>query len=458
MGSNPIRAFLSSLPAAITPPAVRQRVSMGELLRDCVALISGRGEASGVAMATSIIERYSQLDPVARGRILEALRAGRFGADRKRLEDAIARYRDNPDASNTLALHKAAEPRRQELIRRLNLAPGGTAALVRMREDLIRAMADRGRDSDLGVVDADFVHLFSSWFNRGFLVLKRIDWTTPAHILEKIIRYEAVHQIDSWEDLRARLEPADRRCFAFFHPTLADEPLIFVEVALQGEVPDAIAPVLAMGRPATDPAKATTAVFYSISNCQLGLRGVSFGNFLIKQVVEELKRECPSLDTFVTLSPVPGFLAWMGRMRMAKNPMPFTPIDLETLKLLDGDDWQRDTAACKALKPVLQNAIAYYLLVARGRDGSAVDPVARFHLGNGARLARVNWMADLSPKGIAQAAGFMVNYHYVPADIERNHEAFANQGDVATVHAVKRLLRDPEPLSRRQSRGVAAPA
>jgi malonyl-CoA decarboxylase len=258
--------------------------------------------------------------------------------------------------------------------------------------------------------------------------------------------------------LRARLEPADRRCFAFFHPTLADEPLIFVEVALQGEIPDAIAPVLAIGRPATDPAKASTAVFYSISNCQLGLKGVSFGNFLIKQVVEELRREFPALDTFVTLSPVPGFLSWVARTRAAKNPAPFTAADLETLKLIDNDGWERDGAACKAAKPVLQNAMAYYLLVARGRDGSAADPVARFHLGNGARLARVNWMADLSPKGIAQAAGYMVNYHYVPADIERNHEAFANQGDVATVHAVKRLLRDPEPILRRQPRGAAVQA
>ena len=458
MGSNPIRTFLSSLPASMTPQAVRPRVSMGELLRDCVALISGRGEASGVALATSILERYAQLDPVSRARILEALRAGRFGADRKRLEDVIARYREIPDASNTLALHKAAEPRRQELIRRLNLAPGGTAALVRMREDLLRALADRGHASDLGVVDADFVHLFSSWFNRGFLVLRRIDWTTPAHILEKIIRYEAVHQIDSWEDLRARLEPADRRCFAFFHPTLVDEPLIFVEVALQGDIPAAIAPILAAARPATDAARATTAVFYSISNCQLGLKGVSFGNFLIKQVVEELKREFPALDTFVTLSPVPGFLAWVAQTRTARHTSPFSGADLATLDLLKNEGWQGDVAACKALKPILQNAIAYYLLVARGRDGSSIDPVARFHLGNGARLARVNWMADLSPKGLAQAAGFMVNYHYVPADIERNHEAFANQGEVATVHAVKRLLRDPEPILRRQARTAGAAA
>ena len=447
-----IRSLLAALPAAITPPMARPRLSMGELLRDCAALLSGRGEASGVALGTSILERYASLKPEARARILGALSAGRFGADRRRLDEAITRYREHPDAATTLALHKAAEPRRQELIRRLNLAPGGTSALVRMREDLIAAMAGQGRSSDLAAVDADFVHLFSSWFNRGFLLLKRIDWTTPAHILEKIIRYEAVHQINSWDELRARLEPADRRCFAFFHPTLEDEPLIFVEVALHGTIPDAIAPVLAAGRVPTDPTKATTAVFYSISNCQVGLKGVSFGNFLIKQVVEELRREFPSLDTFVTLSPVPGFMRWIARARAARNPAPFTPDDVALLRLLDAAGWHRDPASQKALKPVLQNAIAYYLLVARDRAGSALDPVARFHLGNGACLVRVNWMGDISDNGIAQECGFMVNYHYILDQIEHNHEVFANRGEVATVHAVKRLLRDPEPLLRRHAR------
>ncbi|MBL8383176.1 MAG: malonyl-CoA decarboxylase [Burkholderiales bacterium] len=429
---------------------------MGDLLRDCAALLSGRGEASGVAMATSILERYARLEPASRWRILEALAAGRFGADRKRLEQAMARYRERPDAAATMALHKAAEPRRQELLRRLNLAPGGTAALVRMREDLLAGAAQPGAAPELAVVDADFVHLFASWFNRGFLVLRRIDWTTPAHILEKIIRYEAVHQIDSWDDLRARLEPPDRRCFAFFHPALVDEPLIFVEVALQDAIPDAIAPILAAGRAPIDPAKATTAVFYSISNCQVGLRGVSFGNFLIKQVVEELRREFAALDTFVTLSPVPGFMAWLARARAARQPGPFGADDLAALQALESPGWHDDAALRRALRPALSNAIAYYLLVARDRQGSAADPVARFHLGNGARLARVNWMADTSAKGLAQAAGFMVNYLYALDEIERNHEAFANHGEIVTQHAVKRLLRDPAPLLRRRPVGEAA--
>ena len=455
MGNNPIRSFLAALPGPFAVPIARPRVNLGGLLRDCASLLSGRGEASGVALATSILERYAQLEPPARARILEALHAGRFGADRKRLDEAIQKYRDNPDAVNTLALHKAAEPRRQEFIRRLNLAPGGTAALVHMREDVLAALAHKNGSRNLAVVDADFVHLFSSWFNRGFLVLKRIDWTTPAHILEKIIRYEAVHQIHSWDDLRARLEPPDRRCFAFFHPTLADEPLIFVEVALATAIPEAIGTVLAAARKPIDPARAKTAVFYSISNCQVGLKGVSFGNFLIKQVVEELKREFTDLETFVTLSPVPGFMAWLARMRAAKVAGSLSAEDLAVLERLDAPGWQQDPAAQKALKPVLHNAIAYYLLVARDRHAQVLDPVARFHLGNGARLERINWMGDVSPKGLAQAAGFMVNYLYELKDIERNHETFANHGEVVTVHAVRRHLRDREATRRRGGAGVA---
>ncbi len=213
-------------------------------------------------------------------------------------------------------MHAASEPRRQELFRRLNLAPGGTAALVRMREQLIDALDHR---DDLAAVDDDFVHLFSSWFNRGFLVLRRIDWSTPAIVLEKIIRYEAVHEIRDWDDLRRRIDPPDRRCYAFFHPALVDEPLIFVEVALTRDIPAAIAPILAAEREVMDADKTRTAVFYSISNCQRGLAGVSFGNFLIKQVVEEICREMPKLSTFVTLSPVPNFAVWLNARTRASE-------------------------------------------------------------------------------------------------------------------------------------------
>ncbi|HWX72880.1 MAG TPA: malonyl-CoA decarboxylase family protein, partial [Xanthobacteraceae bacterium] len=254
-------------------------------------LLSGRGEASGVALANEILDEYADLTIGPRIAFFEAM-ATTFGHDRARIDEAVAAWRADPSAKAAAALHRAAEPRRLELLRRLNLAPGGTAALVRMREQFLDAM---NRRDDLRVVDGDFIHLFSSWFNRGFLVLRRIDWSTPALILEKIIRYEAVHQIRDWEDLRRRIDLPDRRCYAFFHPALIDDPLIFVEVALTREIPGAIAPILSDKREAVAPERATTAVFYSITNCQRGLAGVSFGNFLIKQVVEEVSREMPRI-------------------------------------------------------------------------------------------------------------------------------------------------------------------
>ena len=229
-------------------------------------------------------------------------------------------------------LHAASEPRRQELFRRLNLAPGGTAALVRMREQLIDVLGHR---DDLSAVDDDFVHLFSSWFNRGFLVLRRIDWSTPAIVLDKIIRYEAVHEISDWDDLRRRIDPSDRRCYAFFHPALVDEPLIFVEVALTRDIPGAIMPILSPEREVTDTDKARTAVFYSISNCQRGLAGVSFGSFLIKQVVEEISRELPKLSTFVTLSPVTSFADWLKRERAQEKSAALNEADKALFAELD---------------------------------------------------------------------------------------------------------------------------
>jgi malonyl-CoA decarboxylase len=412
------------------------------------ALLSGRGEASGVAIACELLASYAEARADAKLGFLKTL-AGRFGPDAARVEQAIVRYQTEPTPKAAMELHNAAEPRRQELIRRLNLAPGGTAALVKMREDLIRSLADH---EELDLVDKDFVHLFSSWFNRGFLVVKRIDWTTPAHILEKIIQYEAVHEITSWADLRRRIEPTDRRCFAFFHPTLTDEPLIFVEVALTTGVPAAIAPLLAEDRQPIGPERATTAVFYSISNCQLGLRGVSFGNFLIKQVVEQLKRELPSLGRFVTLSPVPEFAKWLAAERDANRSGFLTTEDKVMLEATDVPGWHRDAAAVRLLKPLLQAAVAQYFLMTKNVAGKPVDPVARFHLYNGARLDRVNWLGDVSAKSMASALGFMVNYLYDPAQIEHNHEAFAQSGTLVASHAVEKLLREkPERVRRRRA-------
>jgi len=407
-----------------------------DLIGLCDSLLSGRGEASGVAIAQEVLARYAALDAAERQRFLAVL-AERFGPDRERLERAIAAYAADPDDRRAIDLHNAAEPRRQELIRRLNLAPGGTHSLVRMREEALRhAAAIPGFDA----VDADFAHLFSSWFNRGFLVLRRIDWSTPASILQKIIRYEAVHTIHDWEDLRRRLEPPDRRCFAFFHPQLVDEPLIFVEVALTSHIASSIAEVLSEDRCPIATDKATTAIFYSISNCQDGLRGISFGNFLIKQVVQELSRELPGLTTFVTLSPVPGFAGWLVKERGKENGLIGQEERLR-LTALDAPDWHRDPARVEALTPLLRNIAARYFLKAQGANGRPVDPVARFHLGNGARLERINPLGDLSPKGLKQAHGLMVNYLYDLRHIERNHESYAESGKVAASSAVHKLLK-----------------
>ncbi|WP_371346028.1 malonyl-CoA decarboxylase [Ancylobacter sp. IITR112] len=423
-----------------------QRVSgatrVETLAERCQTLLSGRGEASGVALAADILDRYAHMKTGEAIAFFEVL-AQKFGPDPERLAAAIAAYGQEGTAA-AADLHRASEPRRQELFRRFNLAPGGTLSLVRMRERLMEAMVHR---RDLAEVDRDFAHLFASWFNRGFLMLRRIDWSTPANVLEKIIRYEAVHAIRDWDDLRARVDSPDRRCYAFFHPALVDEPLIFVEVALMKETPGGIAPILDPARPLLRPQDATTAVFYSISNCQKGLAGVSFGNFLIKQVLEEISRELPALTTFVTLSPVPGFRKWLEAERRAEQSLVLSAADRKALEVLDTPDWAEQPARREELAGVIAPVAAYYFLAARTAKGAPVDPVARFHLGNGARLERINPMGDLSPKGIAQAAGLMVNYRYTPADIEKNHEAFAGKGEIVASAPVRKLLK-VDPASR----------
>jgi malonyl-CoA decarboxylase len=409
------------------------------LIELCEDLLSSRGEASGVARAREILGRYAALTTGPRIAFFEALAQG-FSADPARMEQAIASWRATPSDATAAEMHAASEPRRQELFRRLNLAPGGTAALVRMREQLIDSLDHR---NDLRAVDDDFVHLFSSWFNRGFLVLRRIDWSTPAIVLEKIIRYEAVHEIHDWEELRRRIDSPDRRCYAFFHPALVDDPLIFVEVALTRNIPAAIAPILGKERAVVEADKTRTAVFYSISNCQRGLAGVSFGNFLIKQVVEEINRELPKLLTFVTLSPVTSFADWLKRERAQEHSAALAETDKAALAALDGPDWWRDEQTAARLQDPLMRAAAWYYLRARNERGSPVDAVARFHLGNGARLERINWLADTSDRAMAQAYGLMVNYQYDLDDIEKNHEAYAEGRTVVASGTVQRLLRPP---------------
>ena len=415
----------------------REALQPGDLAELGEALLSRRGEASGVVIARSLLEGYAAAPLATRLAFLTAL-ADRFGTDREALERAIEGYKALPGPKTISSLHHAAEARRQELFRRLNLAPGGTAALVRMRAELLSHLSAR---PDLGGVDDDFVHLFASWFNRGFLALRPIDWTTPANILERIIRYEAVHEINGWSDLRGRLEPPDRRCFGFFHPQLADDPLIFVEVALTAAIPAAIPPLLATDRVPIRPEDATTAVFYSISNTQKGLAGVSFGHFLIKQVAEDLKRDLPNLRTFVTLSPVPGFAGWLERERAEPVSRYLTEEDRTVLQALDDPNWAFDPVPAEAVRKVLIGAAASYFLRAKTPRGKPIDPVARFHLGNGARLERLNFLGDPSPKGMKQSFGLMVNYLYDLDDIERNHEAFAEKGEVIASPSVRRLLR-----------------
>jgi malonyl-CoA decarboxylase len=435
-------AFLSDLIDTLTE---RGRSLLGQKAgREIVAkdalptigemLISRQGEASGVALAQTLFASYNAAPGEDRLAFLRAL-ADRFGPDRRRIELAIEAVRQDQGTDALEGLHAAAEPRRQELIRRLNLAPGGTSALVRMREELLEYLPAH---PELKCVDADFSHLFSSWFNRGFLVLRPIDWTTPANILEKIIRYEAVHAIQNWDDLRNRLQPDDRRCYGFFHPQLVDEPLIFVEVALTKDIPGAIGPLLDLSRTPIAATEATTAVFYSISNTQKGLGGVSFGNFLIKQVVENLKRELPNLKTFVTLSPVPGFARWLERKTEESGCLDNTA--KEVLSILDEPAWSTDPQKIEKVRNVLLSAAAFYFLKAKDPKGRPVDPVARFHLGNGARLERLNFLGDVSAKGLKQAHGLMVNYLYALDEIEKNHEAFAEKGVVAAAPMVRKAL------------------
>jgi malonyl-CoA decarboxylase len=406
------------------------------LIEQCEELLSGRGEASGVALAHEILTRYAELTTGPRIAFFEAI-ATTFGHDNARIDQAVAAWRQSPSADNAYELNQVSEPRRLELFRRLNLAPGGTAALVRMREQLIDAMDHR---DDLAEIDNDFIHLFSSWFNRGFLVLRRIDWSTSASILEKIIRYEAVHEISDWDELRRRIDPPDRRCYAFFHPALVDEPLIFVEVALTREIPGAIAPILSDKREPVEPQRATTAVFYSITNCQRGLAGVSFGHFLIKQVVEEVSREVSRVGTFVTLSPAPNFAEWLRRERTNPASLAIDEEDRDALAALDDPNWWRTPVKAEEIREPLIRAAAWYYVRARNSRGLPVDSVARFHLGNGARLEKLDWLADTSERALKQSCGLMVNYLYDLDYIERNHEAYAQQHAVVAASGVTRLV------------------
>ncbi|NOX42016.1 MAG: malonyl-CoA decarboxylase [Alphaproteobacteria bacterium] len=372
-------------------------------------LIGSPGEVRGMELARQILDKYATMDDTGRAEFFELLAMG-MDIDAQAVRTTLSAYEKQPSKSTYSAFMDASEPPRQELIRRLNQASNATASLVAMRDDLIK-MAKK--NASFAALDLDFKHLFSSWFNRGFLVLRPINWKSPAHILEKIITYEAVHAIDSWDELRQRLQPSDRRCFAFFHPSMADEPLIFVQVALTRGIPDSIQMVLANDRQGIEAGEADTAVFYSISNCQSGLAGISFGNSLIKQVVEDLSHELPELTTFVTLSPIPGLADW-----------------------LENEGWEEDLD-----NDSMPQIAAHYLINAKRPDGLPVDPVARFHLGNGAIVHAIHGQADMSVSGLAQSHGAMVNYLYDLRAISKNHVLYASEHDVVASQAVKTLAR-----------------
>jgi len=416
-----------------------------KLVRECHRLLSVRAEANSPAIAMTII---AELDSLSDGELdgLFAALAQDFSPEPEAVLAAAQAYAAAPSATTLAALSTVSEPPRQELFRRLNRAPGGTAALVRLRRHLLQRLR---RNAELQVVEADLLHLLSSWFNPGFLEMRRVDWSSPAHLLEQIIQHEAVHAIDGWDDLRRRLQP-DRRCFAFFHPQLADVPLIFVEVALVPTIPDAIAPLIDKNSAITSPKQFRVAAFYSISNCEPGLRSVSLGNFLIKRVAEELKKELPQLKTFCTLSPIPGFMSWLTRGKAALAYEGLKPAVLKRLNAAH-DELHAATGGeltqlssittLKALSKDANDALlalaGAYLIHESPR--SQGDPVARFHLDNGARLERLNALANVSAKGLKQSAGLMVNYLYDLERVEQSHEDFVN-GTVTHARAVSSLL------------------
>ncbi|SFR60062.1 malonyl-CoA decarboxylase [Yoonia tamlensis] len=391
----------------------------------CQALLSAEGEVSGLRLASTIIARYAALSGDDKTAFFYYLNS-KLEIDATLVATLAAQYAKDPSPDNFQSLCQAAEPKRQELLRRLNQPVGATATLVAMRVDLLARLRDH---PDLKRLNYDFVHLLRSWFNRGFLVLQQISWDTPARILDKIVAYEAVHEIDDWDDLRRRLYPPDRRCFAFFHPAMPDEPLIFVEVALTADIPGSIDALLSEGRTPLEAHQAKAAVFYSISNCQKGLTGISFGNLLIKQVVAELSLACPQIETYVTLSPIPGLNKWLATQT---------------------DDPEHGLAAQavlagKAPATDVKMMAARYLLTAKRGDGLPRDPVTRFHLGNGAEVHDIHAGADSSDNGMAQSCGAMVNYLYDLTQTERNHENFAMAKTVASARSVQSLSTAPLP-------------
>lgn len=432
-------SFFRRLVRSVVPAGERNRMDrqVRKVVQLCHSLLSERGEVSGAQLARDALAAYQALPDAALPAFFDRLVA-EFSPNPVALEQAYEAYRAQPSQDHLIRLQQAVESPRQELFRRLNMATGGTPTLVALRRRLLGTLKAR---PEWRGIDADLAHLFNSWFNRGFLQLERIDWQTPAIVLEKLIQYEAVHEIAGWKDLRRRLE-GDRRCFAFFHPALPHEPLIFIEIALTRGMAASVQPLLAPDAPAMDPLEADTAIFYSITNCQEGLRGVSFGNLLIKQVAQRLGQEFPRIKTFATLSPIPGFRSWLTSAAPALAATPQGEFMAEALKGLESSDWHRNDRNAESLRKLLMPLCAHYLV---SGNGHGFDPVARFHLGNGARLERLNWLADTSKRGLQQSAGMMVNYLYRLDQVEENHEAFVRDRRVVVSGDIRRLVREYAP-------------
>lgn len=422
----------------------RDDASIRALRETCRTLMSERGVADSVKFAALLIRQYQALSGDARAEFFSML-AEEFSPDPQQVLEQAQRYAETRSAESMVRLFHLAEPPRQELLRRINRAPNGAATLLAIRADLLRELKRRPK---LQAVEADFHHLLGSWFNPGFLNLARVDWSSPARLLEQIIQHEAVHAIRDWNDLRRRLQ-SDRRCFAFLHPALPEDLLIFVEVALLNAMPDSIAPLIDGNDVDPHPERARHAVFYSISNCQPGLRGVSLGNFLIKQVCETLKSEFPRLARFCTLSPMPGFAAWLrhgapfdaGRLPKGAGERVERARDL--LRSAFGESLEPPGLAAlegagKPVREALLRMGGAYLLLTRN-DDAASDPVAKFHLDNGARVERINFLANRSARGLRESCGLMVNYVYDLRAIEQCHGNFVEGRIAASRELLQRV-------------------
>jgi len=402
----------------------------------CLDLLKTKGEATSAALAFDIVKNYRNLDKDERIQFYDAL-ASDFDLDIDALIGAATAYKSQQSQEALRKLLSKSESKRLELFRRINQAQEGTALLVGLRAEVL---SNLHAHPNWLVIDLDLIHLLSSWFNRGFLRVKRIDWRSPAVILEKLMKYESVHTMTGWDDLRRRLAD-DRRCYAFFHPVLQDEPLIFVEVALVKGLANSISNILDIEATVRPVDTADTAIFYSINNCQKGLKGISFGDFLIKQVVSEIQKDIPNIQSFATLSPVPGFKKWLSEEVVSEGS---TVLDNGTKQLimeLEHIDWLSDNVIYEKLAPILTSLCAYYLSEVT-RNGKPLDPVARFHLHNGAQLNQINWLGDRSKNGIDQSFGILVNYVYDIASIERNHEDYVHHGRMSVSDSVKKLSKN----------------